>query len=56
MKAPVRVYEKAIPLIDLEALKTTFAQDIDTCKSIADRIDVGRDSVVANYPKFMAQQ
>ena len=56
LKAPLRVYEAAVPTIDLEVLKKTFAIDIETCKSILERVEVGRDMVVANYPKFMAQQ
>lgn len=56
LKAPLPVYEKAIPSIDLAALRRTFAADVEICQSIADRMDHGRDLVVANYPKFMAEQ
>ena len=54
LKAPLQVYEAALPSLDLEALERTFAMDIETCKSIAQRVDYGRDMVIANYPKFMA--
>ena len=56
LKAPLRIYEAALPSIDLEALDRTFAIDIDTCNTLASRLDSGRDMVIANYPKFMAQQ
>ena len=56
LKAPLRVYEAAIPTLDLEALQRAFKIDIETCKSISARVDTGRGMVLANYPKFMAQQ
>jgi len=43
LKAPLRVYEKALPTLDLDALEKVFAVDIETCKSIAERVDEGRD-------------
>ena len=54
LKAPLRVYEASLPPLDLEALERTFEIDVDTCKSIAKRVETGREMVVANYPKFMA--
>ena len=56
LKAPIKVYEKALPCVDVELLKKTFAVDIETCKSIGERVNEGRDLVLKNYPKFMAEQ
>ena len=39
LKAPLRVYETAIPTMDVEALQKTFTADVETCKSLAERMD-----------------
>ena len=56
LKASLKVYEKVMPDFDLTLLRKTLAQDVTTCQSIVGRMDEGRDLVVANYPKFIAQQ
>ena len=43
LKAPLKVYEKAIPTVDIELLKKTFAVDVETCKSTSERVDEARD-------------
>ena len=55
LKAPLKIYEKAMPTIDIVLLKKTFKLDVETCKTISERVNEGRELVIANYPKFMAQ-
>ena len=46
LKAPLKVYEKALPTINMELLKKTFAMDIETCKSIGERVNQSREMVI----------
>jgi len=45
-----------LPAVDLDALRKAFAVDVETCTSIAERMDQGREAVALNLPKFLAEQ
>ena len=43
LKAPVKVYDKAMPQIDIALLNKTFKLDVETCKTISERVNEGRE-------------